>query len=342
MTRCAGAGYQPLAPCTEWDQFLLRVQPNDDDGRKLHHMAGYCATAETREQVFFISYGEGANGKSTFQSAINDALGSYADVSQSVLVHAKGDPREQQEVLAKLVGSRFVTITETEQHMELATAALKCLTGEDPSRARALYKESFSFKPVCKVMVQTNHLPRISDSSYGMDRRLRIIYWPTKIVVPDPALRQRLASEMEGILAWIVRGAMLYYREGLPETERCKSMKRVLLNKADTLQSFLEARTTRDQDGSLQSSVIHQAYCEWMKEEGHRPVSSQEFSRELSLKGYLKDRDPRNNVTWVGLRLSEQSSTASKCVFPNAKNTDAQVVAPAMLPAQTVGGNLLI
>ena len=344
ITRCAGTRYDPLATCATWDAFLQRVQPSAEERLNLQHAAGYCATGETREQVFFISFGQGANGKSTFESAVGHALGSYADASQPVLVVAKGDLREQQQALSRLVGTRFVTIAETEQHMELATAALKRISGEDLITARPLYKKSFSFRPVCKVLIPTNHLPHITDTSYGMARRLRILHWPVVITqeTQDSALRYRLGREVEGILAWIVNGAVLYYRSGLPESGRCRLMKETLLGKADTLRSFLEAATIADQSGTVQSSVLHMAYCDWMTSLGQPGMGSQRFSRDLQTRGYKKSTDSRHNVIWKGLRLTDEPSTRSR-------NTSADLpdlVAPqsAMVPfsVQTPGGNILI
>ena len=55
------------------------VLSNDDElVGDVQRAVGYAASADTREQCFFVLHGEGANGKSTFLNAVRSVLGTYA------------------------------------------------------------------------------------------------------------------------------------------------------------------------------------------------------------------------------------------------------------------------
>ncbi len=177
ISLCAGIEFQADAVCPTFNRFLERVQPMPHQRDYLQLLAGYSATALTREQLMHIHFGSGGNGKGTFFEVLHQALGDYADAASPALMDAKGDRREQLYAIAKLVGKRLVSVSETDSNMQLAMAALKRLTGEDPVAARHMHQDLFTFKPVCKLHLSTNHLPSTRDNSYGAKRRLRIVEW---------------------------------------------------------------------------------------------------------------------------------------------------------------------
>src|SRR5215813_1784347 len=79
ITNLAPVAYNEKALCPTWDKFLADIMDSDNDLiRFLQKVVGYSLTGSTSEQVFFILYGTGANGKSTFINTIHKLLGSYA------------------------------------------------------------------------------------------------------------------------------------------------------------------------------------------------------------------------------------------------------------------------
>jgi putative DNA primase/helicase len=68
-----------------------------------------------------------------------------------------------------------------------------------------------------------NHKPRITDTSSGTWRRLHLVGW--NVHVPEAQQIQNyhevlLQKEREGILAWIVAGAIDFFANGVPAPER--------------------------------------------------------------------------------------------------------------------------
>lgn len=63
MTKVAGAAYNPFATCPTWLAHLERIFAGDGELIAfLQRLFGYAMTGLTREQVFVVFHGDGANG----------------------------------------------------------------------------------------------------------------------------------------------------------------------------------------------------------------------------------------------------------------------------------------
>src|SRR5262249_51708081 len=124
--------------------------------------------------------------------------------------------------LVSLVGSRFATASETNDGVRLNEARIKMVTGGDPITARRHYHEPFTFDPTHKLVLAFNHKPVIADDSEGMWRRMRLIPFlrQFKPEERDINLLHKLIAEASGILAWAVRGCLLWQKNqlGMPPT----------------------------------------------------------------------------------------------------------------------------
>jgi len=87
----------------------------------------------------------------------------------------------------------------------LNESRLKALTGRDPMTARFLHKEFFTFIPVCKIWIATNHKPKITGDDDGIWRRIYLIpfhnTFDKKIGNANRGLKDQLREEFPGILA---------------------------------------------------------------------------------------------------------------------------------------------
>ena len=84
ITKVAPVGYDPSATCPRWLRFMKEVfvdQPEMVD--YMQRVFGYCLTGLTTEQVFWILYGLGGNGKSTFvETLLPHVFGLAADFAR--------------------------------------------------------------------------------------------------------------------------------------------------------------------------------------------------------------------------------------------------------------------
>jgi putative DNA primase/helicase len=112
--------------------------------------------------------------------------------------------------IARLKGARFVFAMESDDHGRLAESVIKILTGNDMISARFLYGEYFQFIPTFKIVMATNHKPRIGGMDHAIWRRIKLI--PFLQTFPDEKqdkkLGEKLEKEMPGILSWMVEGCL--------------------------------------------------------------------------------------------------------------------------------------
>ena len=75
ITAVSPVVYDPNAECPEWEKFMQDIfASNPELASYLQRVIGYALTGITSEQAFWILYGEGANGKSTFIETIMDLI----------------------------------------------------------------------------------------------------------------------------------------------------------------------------------------------------------------------------------------------------------------------------
>lgn len=104
-------------------------------------------------------------------------LGDYAktapyEVFESKKYKSSGGASEE---LARLAGSRYVSVSEPSEDMVLNSALIKTLSGNDRITARYLYENSFEFTASFKLWINTNHLPSIPDDTVFKSGRVQLI-----------------------------------------------------------------------------------------------------------------------------------------------------------------------
>jgi len=308
LTRMAGAEYRPGAEAPTWAAFLERVLPGEQLREFVRRGAGYSATGDTSEQCMFINHGTGANGKSTFQEALAEALGDYAMRTPTEMLLAKragGVPND----VARLKGARFVAASETEENRRLAESLVKDLTGQDTISARFMRAEWFDFKPTHKLWLSTNHKPEIRGTDNAIWRRIRLVPWAVTIPPKeqDKKLAEKLRAELPGILAWIVRGCIEWRHDGLQAPEEVRKATGAYRAEMDVLAGFLVDCCEVGTSHWDYAKDLYASYKRWCDEVGERPESQRRFGGHLSERGFSRDRGgSRAAGIWRGVRLSEE------------------------------------
>src|ERR1035441_8997584 len=89
ITKSTNVEFDPNAPCPRWELFLNEIfDGNTELIDFIRRAVGYSLTGSTAEQVMFMCYGKGANGKSVFFSTLKEVLGAYAFKAPSLLFDA--------------------------------------------------------------------------------------------------------------------------------------------------------------------------------------------------------------------------------------------------------------
>jgi putative DNA primase/helicase len=302
-THVIDVDYDPAAVCPVFERFIADVLAHDAElVEYVQRAVGYAATGETREQCFFVLHGEGANGKSTALNAVRSVLGSYAKHTPTDTLVAKAGGASND--LARLAGTRFVTASEANADQRLADALLKQVTGDEPIVARFLFKEFISFRPTFKLFLATNQLPQVNGNDPAIWRRIRTIPF-TRVFAPeeqDRELADKLAAERAGILAWIILGAVNWYRDGLPTPAAVRAANADYRAEMDTVGQFIEERCDVAADAAVSASTLYQSYRNHSNNNNRPPVSPTMFGRTLSTRGFPPEK--RGGAKYrVGLKL---------------------------------------
>ena len=180
LTMLSGVSYDATATCPRWKQFITEVMRGDaETALYLQKSLGYALTGETSLEAMFILYGATSrNGKGTTMETFLRIMGDYGKTSNPELlgtrfggVNASGPSEE----IARLAGVRFVNISEPEKKITFNAALVKRMTGNDTLNARFLHENSFDFKPVFKIFINTNYLPNVSDMTLFTSGRLIVV-----------------------------------------------------------------------------------------------------------------------------------------------------------------------
>lgn len=306
ITKITTVSYDPSASAPTWTRFLERVIEDPAVRLFLQKAVGYSMTGMTSEDCFFIPWGSGRNGKSTFLETIKTILGDYAASTGAQTFMEKrggGIPSD----LAALVGARFVSAAETDTGHKLSDSLIKQITGGDVVQARFMYADFFTFTPTFKVWIATNNKPIINSSTRAIWERVRLV--PFTVTIPreerDPKLRERLGEdEAAGIFTWMVRGAIRWLEEGLSIPEAVEEATESYREEMDDLAEFLDNHTYRDDSASCSAANLHRHYAAWAKRNNVDVISIKAFKAEMEGRGF-KTKRTASGVQWVGIDIAK-------------------------------------
>lgn len=291
--------------CPLWQQVLSTITQGDKDlEHYLQKAAGYSLSGDTSEQCFFLLYGSGRNGKSTFLNTLRYVMGSYAYQANSELLTKTASSGPQPE-LASLKGSRLVLVSELERRSKLNIGLIKQITGGDAITARHLYSPLFSFLPQCKLWITTNDKPTMHDMGDALWRRVRLI--PFNANIPkegsDPNIEIKLRSESMGIFNWLVEGFHMWQEEGLGDSKAIITATQNYRNESSSVKLYIEDMCCLVPDSKIPTKALYVSYKQWCSETGYEPMDYLEFGKQLSSLGIEKHRTS-DKILRKGIRIN--------------------------------------
>jgi P4 family phage/plasmid primase-like protien len=316
LTKVIPLTYDAHAAAPQFEKFLERIMPDRNVRSYLHRFVGYSATGLIREHVFPIWWGDGSNGKSTLIGLIRQALGDYAiSAARDLFMASKYESHDTK--YADLFGRRLATRTETRDGGNLDEARVKELTGGDPMKGRRMREDYWEFEPSHKLVLATNHKPRIEGTDHAIWRRVHLVPFTEKIVEPelDPELPEKLQAELPGVLAWIVRGCAEWQKHGLKVPSKVQAATAAYKGESDLTARFLDecGIELRPDDPAAweRSSVLTEMHRKWCDDNG-LDHNRQWQTTTGRLKELGAKSDPRKRVRgWAGLKAPGPEPSAT-------------------------------
>jgi putative DNA primase/helicase len=284
------------------------MQKNHELISFLQRAIGYSLTGNTSERCLFICWGTGANGKSTFLDVLKAMLGDHAATTAAQTLMMKRPDAPTADVAA-LKGARLAVAGETEQGQYLAEAQVKAMTGgTDEMSVRLLYRDFFTFRPTFKVWLATNHRPAIRGTDNAIWDRIRLI--PFAETIPpaeqDRGLADKLKAELDGVLAWAVRGCLDWQRDGLRPPDIVQTATAEYRKEMDVLAAFLDDQCVFLPLASVAAGQLYTAYKTWTAQAGEETLSQRAFSARMKERGFeTGKRDAVGRYVYRGIGLAQ-------------------------------------
>jgi DNA primase catalytic core len=336
-TRAANIEYDPAARDGRWERYLDEATGSDRDMIGfLQRFSGYSATGDISEQALLMLTGPGGTGKSLFTRCLKSILGGYAYTAGfEIFLASHGDKVKW--TLANLEKTRLVICEESGEGRRFSADIVKQVTGGTPIEAQSKGKQPFTYEPLFKVFLVTNHPPRVSDRDDGFWRRLKLVRFDKVPAKRDKNLAAHLtgtATAQQAILSWVIQGAMEWHKNGLQPPASIEDANAQYRDDQNPIRDYLAERTIwvdtlnaiAHQEGrapvewaseAVAKSILRLDYMNWCKDGGLEPISARQFAERLRELGavddgytYNPDRD-RSDRAWSGLRLRDRSTDNS-------------------------------
>ena len=309
ITKLAPVKYDPNAKSPLWLEFLDDIM-GENQGLIdfLQRAIGYSLSASNSEQGIFILHGIGENGKSTFIKIAMALLGDYATQASTETLLVKktqGIPSD----IAKLVGTRFISVSETDQGRRLSESLIKQLTGGDKMSVRELFGQWFDFEPKMKFWLSTNHKPDIRGTDHAIWRRINLIPFEVRISdikKVDKDFPIKLMAELPGILNWAIEGHRQWILKGLDVPNKVLRATEDYRTEMDMLGQFIDECCDVADGLEVPSSDLHKSFQEW----ANSHISQNQFGRLMKDRHFDKHRSSRSGrpMAYMGITLKSEDN----------------------------------
>lgn len=305
--------YNPLAKCEQWQSFLSAVYCSDEKViGYVRRLFGYAITGLSKERIMPVFVGEGANGKGTMLETLGNVLGDDISLStdSEALMDIQRPGSGAQPFIYDLRGKRMVWASESPEGKRLNTTLVKKLTGGDRLNVRKLHSNPVQFKPTHTIFLLTNHKPHVSANDQAIWDRMRLIHFTQRWVQnpqaenehkEDPFMIEKLTSEREGILAWLVRGCLEWQEIGLSTPDSISNATKEYREEEDTLGLYMGERCIIKTGLEVKSSALYSDYVDWCKESNMSAMSVTAFGTRIKKRFPAVHKEQGNYYTGIGL-----------------------------------------
>ncbi|MBN2183152.1 MAG: hypothetical protein JW715_14670 [Sedimentisphaerales bacterium] len=301
-TVCLPYAYDPNAESPEWDVFLGDVMLRRQDYIDLlQEFVGYLFRPDLKEQKFLLCVGQGANGKGCFFDVVQSLVG--PENCSQVPISRFGDRFALYSTIGKVCN-----FTNESSHIleDEAENILKSFVSGDAMTIDRKYREPIDIKPTAKLMVATNSLPRFTDKSEAVWRRILLVPFDLtldqKYQIKDKA--DQLKQELPGILNWALVGLdRLNAKRGFTVPQGQKELMEDYRRDADPARAFLLDSYQESLNGEfVPCAEVYRAYRTFCESNGYKEMGERLFGhhvRRIFPKVERQRIGPRNNREYV-------------------------------------------
>lgn len=316
------------APRPVWEAFVEEIVGEDKDvAAFLQRVFGYAITGLSNEPLFVVLAGEGRNGKTVMVETLGKVCGDYMAPIPAELLLDQGQARDADKptpTIMSLNGLRVAYATESDENRRFSIARVKWLSGDDRLTGRYMWdRDPTSFYPTHTLFLLTNHKPHAPAHEYAFWDRLRLVNFPFRYVdnpkregerQRDNTLAERLEKELPGILAWLVRGCLLWQSQGIAPPASVLAATEEYQREEDHIQDFVEECLIETPDSRVSATDVYDLYTRWYaKNRGKFVPTMNTFGKHLGRK--IQKLRRGGTVYYYDVRLNPDAEEA----YPDKK-----------------------
>jgi len=312
------------ASVDEWTKVLKEIfEDNQDIIDFEQRLYGYGITGDVNEHVFSVHYGGGRNGKGLIFDMFMRCLGDYAGpIPSEMLLESNRigtSPNQTSPELLALKGMRLAIASETDEGRKFSAAKVKWLTGGDTLTARGLYsKKPTWFVPTHLLCLLTNNKPSAPGTDSAFWGRCLLTHHRIKFVKGDPCLPNEhkadpqlytsLKEELPGILAWLVKGCLMWQKHGLSPPEAITNATKEYQEDENYIGQFIEAAIELGEKFNSGAKELYQAFEIFYRENISKVErfipSKTKFGQRLMATELFQKKRVAGMIKYYGLRLN--------------------------------------
>lgn len=264
-------------------RYLDRVLESDPERIAIcQEWAGYLLLPVTDYQSFFVSEGDGGNGKSVWEAILTAMLG------EDNIANVPLENFAQRFQLTRTVGKLATFCGDAADLDKVAEGHIKAFTSGNRMMFDKKNLDPFEEYPTARLMVSCNSVPRFTDRTDGIWRRMVLMPFRTKIAQAerifgmDKADYWRASGELAAIFNWALCGLhRMRQQKGFTVSAVCEAAKRAFREELNPAMVFLKEHLELQDGGVISSKLLYELYGAWIQSVGHHKLSERQFGREL-------------------------------------------------------------
>lgn len=166
-------------PMWKFADLMRKYFPENKENHFMYKFLSSLLVGQNFEKYMYVFTGEGNNGKTTFNSIIKTAFGSYVVDSNPEILKNNNDSGRPSPEYARLKGTRLNIIPEPDRNQQFSLGAVKKLTGQDKFFARFLNMNGFEIEATFKTQITSNDIPKFGLDDATIQRLLEIVFEST-------------------------------------------------------------------------------------------------------------------------------------------------------------------
>lgn len=281
----AGVDYDfhPVAARAEkWLEFLRKLWPRDPKMiEALQLWFGYVICADTSQQKILLLVGPPRSGKGTILRVLQLLIG-LGNVGSPTLA-SLGQDFGLLELYGKSLGVISDARLRSGVRHDRIVENLLAISGEDRVSINRKHRKPISCTLPTRLMIATNELPRLADPSGAVASRLIVLRTARNFLgKEDRKLTEKLSQELPGILLWAIKGwQKLRERGQLIQPASSRLLVREMEDLASPVRAFVHQRCMVGASSTVPRHALYEAYCDWAKQQGQKPLDDATFGRNL-------------------------------------------------------------